>query len=159
MINLSPVRRPTRRLVIFWLEHGTRHLLLSRPNGVSIFFRVFSSQEITTLRLRPPLPRMQGLPNSRFRCISSTIREALVSLIVEKVTLHASCLDTRERREASTLTLKGLQSPSRLGICSAMSRARFPLRPRFRNTFQVRPVHRNPGCVSCPQIPAARVHA
>lgn len=145
MINLSPVRRRTRRLV---MPHGTRLLLLSRPNGVSTFFRVFSSQGITTLRLRPPLPRMQRLLNSHFRCISSTTQEALVSPIVEKVTLHASCLDTRERREALTLTLKGLQSLSRLGICLAMSRMRSPLRPRFRNSFQVRPAHRSSGCAA-----------
>jgi hypothetical protein len=155
MINPSPVRRPTRKLAILWL-HGIRLLLLSRPSGVSIFFRVFSSQEITTLRPHPPLLRMQRLLNSRFH---STIQGALVSPIVEKVSSRESCLDTRERKEALILILKGLQSPLKLGICSATSSATFLLHPRFRNSFHVRPARRHPDYVFCPQNPDARVRA
>jgi hypothetical protein len=139
----------------FWLDHGTRLLLLSHPNGVSIFFRVFSSQKITTLHLRPPLPHMQLLLNSRFRCItSSTTQEALVSLI-EKVTLHASCLDTRERREASTLSPE--RPPESLETWDMLSDVELRVSPcsSFQNSFQVRPAHRNPGCVFSSQIPAA----
>jgi hypothetical protein len=155
MINPSPVRRPTRRLVILWL-HGIRLLLLSRPSGVTIFFRVFSSQEITTLRPHPLLLRMQQLLNSHSR---STIQGALVSLIVEKVSSRESCLETRERKKALILTLKGLQSPLKLGICSATSSATFLLHPRFRNSFHVRPARRHPGYVFYPQTPDARVRA
>jgi hypothetical protein len=64
----------SRKLVIFWL-HGIRPPLLSRRSDVSIFFRVFSNQEITTLRLHPPLLRTQRLLNSRFH---STIQGSLV---------------------------------------------------------------------------------
>ena len=155
MINPSPVRRPTRRLVILWL-HGIRLLLLSRPSGVSIFFRVFSSQKITPLRPHPPLLRMQRLLNSRFH---STIQGALVSLIVEKVSSRESCLDTRERKEALILTLKGLQSPLRLGICSATSSATFLLHPRSRNSFHVHPARRHPGYVFYLQNHDVRVRA
>jgi len=158
MINPSPVRRLTRRLVILWLDHwhGLQLLLLSRPSGVSTFFRVFSSQEITILRPHPPLLRMQRLLNSRFY---STIQGTLVSLIVEKVSLRASCLDTRERKEALILIQKGLQNPLKLGICSATSSARSSQLPRFRNGFQDRPARRSPGYTSCPKNPDARVHA
>jgi hypothetical protein len=155
MINPSPVRRPTRKLVILWL-HGLRPPHLSRRNGVSIFFRVFSSQEITTLRPHPPLLRMQRLLNSRFH---STIQGAPVSLIVEKVSSRGSCLDTRERKEALILTLKGLQSPLKLGICSATSRVTFLLHLRFRKSFHVRPARRHQGYVFYPQNPDARVRA
>ncbi len=104
----------------------------------------------------PPLLRMQQrLLNSHFY---STI-QGLVSLIVEKVSLRASCLDTRERKEALILIQKGLQNPLKLGICSATSSARSSQLPRFRNGFQDRPARRSPGYTSCPKNPDARVHA
>ena len=155
MINPSLVRRPIRRLMILRL-HGIRPPLLSHRSGVSIFFRVFSSQEITTLRPHPPLLRLQRVLNSRFH---STIQGALVSLIVEKVSSRESCLDTREKKKALILTLKGLQSPLKLGICSATSSATFLLYPRFRNSFHLRPARLHQGYVFYTQNPDARVRA
>jgi hypothetical protein len=114
MINLRPARRPIRRPMTQYLEHGTRPLPQYRPNGVSIFFRVSSNQEITTLHLHRPLLPMQLLLSCRFRFTSLIAREALVSPIVGKASFHANYLGTRERKEIMIWI-------SRHGTCSAIS--------------------------------------
>jgi hypothetical protein len=125
MIHLPPAHRPIRRPMISWLEHGTQPLPRYRPNGVFIFFRGSSEQGITIMHLHRPLLRMPRLLSCPFHCPSSIDREALVSPIVGKVSFLASYLGTKERISMWIQMLKGLQSLSRHGRCSAMLSAIF----------------------------------
>jgi hypothetical protein len=158
MINLRLARRPIRRLMTQYLEHGTRPLPQYRPKGVFIFFRVSSNQGITTLHLHRPLLPLQPLLSCRFRFSSIIDREALVSPIVGKASFHANYSGTRGRKKIMILI-------SSHGTCSAILNAMpqivltipLLLHPLFLSIFQAHTDHQILNRVLYPQADSVRM--
>ncbi|KAI0294503.1 hypothetical protein B0F90DRAFT_1747009 [Multifurca ochricompacta] len=168
MIHLLLAPLPIHRPMIPCSGHAIQLRPLCHPNGAFTSCQVFLSQGIITLRQHPPLRHMQRLLSYLCLCIFSIAQQAPVSLIVRKVSFHASYLGIKERTEILTRSSNDTRSLSKHGICSAMSSANFPLLTpvilhtpctRFLNISQVHLGRRTPRRVFCHPTRAARVRA